>query len=190
MGVDQAQALHDGDKQLPREVAGFPMPQKLADLTLAEVEDLVPVQAPVLAPIFGAIGIARYPTKPVSLAVSVPTVYICTYLQGVRPHTYATMLANTLSGEVAQAYTTIKTEKQLEENLMGVLRARTRKASPLPLEHSPVNWYTAPLSIDGYPFRLPWSQERMRKVINASTSASPNVDPTYTFKCISLPNRY
>ena len=43
VGADQAQPLHDPDAQLPRENPDFPMPQQLADLTLAEVEDLVPV---------------------------------------------------------------------------------------------------------------------------------------------------
>ena len=38
VGVDQAQSLHNPDIQLPNENAGFPMPQQLADLTLAEVE--------------------------------------------------------------------------------------------------------------------------------------------------------
>ena len=73
---------------------------------------------------------------------------------------------------------------------MGLLRARTRKASPLPREHSPVNWYAAPLSIDGFPFRFPWSQEILRKIIRASMSASSNVDPLYFFKCITFPNWY
>ena len=68
VGVDQAQPLHDSDVQLPLENPGFPMPQQLADLTLAEVEDLVPVVALVLIPIFGPLGLLRYPTKPVSLA--------------------------------------------------------------------------------------------------------------------------
>ena len=72
--VDQAQPLHHPDAQLPRENAGFPLPQQLADLTLAEVEDLVPVIAPILIPIFGALGVLRYPTKPVSMAVQVATV--------------------------------------------------------------------------------------------------------------------
>ena len=35
------------------------MPQQLADLTMAEVEDMIQVVAPVLAPIFGPIGVAR-----------------------------------------------------------------------------------------------------------------------------------
>ena len=64
VGVDQAQPLHDSDAQLPRENPCFPMPQQLADLTLAER-----VVAPILNPIFGPLGLLRYPTKPVSLAV-------------------------------------------------------------------------------------------------------------------------
>ena len=56
VGIDQVQPLHDSDRQLPWETAGFPMPQQLADLTLAEVEDIVPAMGSVLAPIFGAIG--------------------------------------------------------------------------------------------------------------------------------------
>ena len=59
VGVDQAQPLHDPDAQLPRENPGFPMPLQLVDLTLAEVEDLVPVVAPVLIPIFGHLGLLR-----------------------------------------------------------------------------------------------------------------------------------
>ena len=58
------------------------MPQQLADLTLAEVEDSVPVIAPVLIPIFGPLGLLRYSIKPVSMAVEIATVSIFTYLQG------------------------------------------------------------------------------------------------------------
>ena len=73
---------------------------------------------------------------------------------------------------------------------MGLLRARTRKACPLPREHGPVNWYSAPLSLEGVPFRFPWGQEFIRKAIRGSTSAGPPVDPLYSFKCIAFPNRY
>ena len=73
---------------------------------------------------------------------------------------------------------------------MGLLRARTRKASPLPREHVPVIWYAAPLSLCGVPFRFPLSEDFIRKVIRASTSAGPPIDPLYTFKCITFPNRY
>ena len=140
VGADQAQPLHDPDAQLPREKPGFPMPQQLADLTLAEVEDLVPVVAPVFIPIFGALGLLRYPTKPVSLAVHDATVSIFTYLQGSPPKSYAQMIRETYSGEVSQAYSTVKTEQQVEENMMGVVRARWRKAAVLPREYCPINW--------------------------------------------------
>ena len=137
VGVDQAQPLHDPDVQLPRENPGFPMLQQLADLTVAEVEDLVPVVAPVLIPTFGALGLLRYPTKPVSLAVHVATVSIFTYLQGSPPMSYAQMIRETYSGEVPQAYTTVKTEQRVEKNVMGVVRARSRKAAVSPREYVP-----------------------------------------------------
>ena len=100
VGVDQVQPLHDPDRQLPWEAAGFPMPQQLADLTLAEVEDFVPAMAPVLAPIFGAVGVSRYPTKPIAMAVLVHPVSICTYLQGSQPLTYPKVLSAIMSGEM------------------------------------------------------------------------------------------
>ena len=103
VGVDQAQSLHDPDMQLPRENPGFPMPQQLADLALDEVEDIVPVIAPVLIPIFGALGQLRYPTKPLSLAVHVATESIFTYLQVSPPMNYAQMIRETYSGEMPQA---------------------------------------------------------------------------------------
>ena len=190
VGVDQVQLLYDSDRQLPWETARFSMLQQLADLTLAEVEDFVPAIATVLAPIFGAIGVSRYPTKPIAMAVLVHTVSICTYLQGSQPQTYPKVLSAIMSGEMPQAYTTTKTGKQLEENLMALLRARTRKASPLPRKHGSVNWFAAPLSLDGCPFRIPWSQEALRKTIKVSTSANPNLDPLYFFRCITFPNRY
>ena len=73
---------------------------------------------------------------------------------------------------------------------MGLLRARTRKACPLPREYGPVNWYSTPLSLNGVHFRFPWTQEFIRKVIRASTSAGPPIDPLYIFRCITFPNHY
>ena len=82
VGVDQPQPLHNANRQITRETAGFPMPQQIADLTLAEVEDFVAAMAPVLAPIFGAIGVCRYPTKPLAIALQVHMTSFSTYLQG------------------------------------------------------------------------------------------------------------
>ena len=65
-----------------------------------------------------------------------------------------------------------------------------KEGKPSAREHGPINWYSAPLSLDGVPFRFPWSQDFTRKVIRASASAGPSIDPLYSFKCITLPNRY
>ena len=176
MGVDQSQPLHNSGRQIPRETAGFPLPQQIADLTLAEVEDFVAAMAPVLAPIFGAVGVCRYPTKPLAAAVQVHMVSFSTYLQGRPSLAYPRVIHAVLSGEMPHGYTTLKSERELEENL--------------PREHGPVNWYSAPLSLEGVLFRFPWSQDFVRKVIRANTSAGPPIDPLYCFKCIAFPNRY
>ena len=101
MGVDQAQSIHNPETQLPNENAGFPMPQQLADLTLAEVEDLVPVVAPVLIPKFGPLGLLPHPTKLKSMAVQVATVPIGTYLQGSPPMSYEYTVHYFQSGEMS-----------------------------------------------------------------------------------------
>ena len=190
--MDQAQSLHNPEAQLPNDNAGFPMPQQLVDLTLAEVKDFVPVVAPVLIPIFGALGLLHYPTKPISMAVQVATVSICTYLQRSPPIGYEYAVRDLLSSEVPQAYTytTIRTEQQADGNLMGVIRARTRKASVLPREYGPVNWDNAPLDLDGKSLRFPWQIEILRKIITASLRASPHSRSNYSFKVIQIPNRY
>ena len=99
------------------------MPQQIADLTLAEVEDFVAAMAPVLAPIFGAVGACRYPTKPLAAAVQVHMVSFSPYLRGRPSLAYPRVIHAVLSGEVPHGYTTIKSERELEENLMGLLRA-------------------------------------------------------------------
>ena len=72
----------------------------------------------------------------------------------------------------------------------GLIARPHSEGKPSTREHGPVNWYAAPLSLGGVPFRFPWSQDFIRKVIRASTSAGPPIDPLYTFKCITFPNRY
>ena len=58
-----------------------------------------------------------------SMAVQVATVHICTYSQ-VSPHMdYEYAVRELLNSEVPQAYTTIKTEQQADENILGVIRA-------------------------------------------------------------------
>ena len=91
VGFDSTQPLYDG-KQLTSEVAGFLTPNQLADFILSEVEDLIPVLAPVLSPIYGAIGILRFPTNPLRLASETLKTSILTFLKNKRPHDYQQML--------------------------------------------------------------------------------------------------
>ena len=118
VGVDQVQTLHNSSTQVPCENAGFPIPQKLTYLTLVHVEDIITALASALVPILGPIGILRYPTKPRSVAVQVPIVSICAYLQGILPMSYERAGRDILSSEVSKTYTTIKTKLQLEQNVI------------------------------------------------------------------------
>ena len=123
VGVDQSQPLHNSDRQIPRKTVGFHLPQQIADLTLAEVENFVAAMAPVMAPIFGAVGVCRYPTKPLAAAVQVHMVSFSTYLQGRPSLAYPRVIHAVLSGEMPHGYTTLKSERELEETLVGLLRA-------------------------------------------------------------------
>ena len=86
------------------------MPQQLADLTLAEVEDFVATMVPVLAPIFGAVGVCRYPTKPLARAVQVHgwvskrvSLAVESRAEVARQQAFApTMLAPTMAMSVSQ----------------------------------------------------------------------------------------
>ena len=114
------------------DVAVFLTPNQLANFTLSEVEDLIPVLAPVLTPIFGATGILRHPTKPLRLTSETATVSILTFLKNVRPQDYQQMLERGLYMRVPRMYTTIKSVIQQDENLKGVLKATTKKDMPAP----------------------------------------------------------
>ena len=60
------------DKNLPC----FLFPSQIASLMLVETEDLIPVIAPIIWPIFGPMMALRYPTQPVRIAASSPTLSI------------------------------------------------------------------------------------------------------------------
>ena len=57
----------NNDKNLP----GFLFPSQMASLMLLETEDLIPVIAPIVWPIFGPMMALRYPTQPLRLAARV-----------------------------------------------------------------------------------------------------------------------
>ena len=132
------------------------------------MEDLIPVLAPVLTPIYGAIGILRYPTKPLRLASETPSTSILTFLKNKRPHDYQQMLERGLFILVPRMYATINAEIQQDENLMGILRTRTKKACTPPRKNGPVNWYAAPLDSSGMPLRYNWSLSSIREYLKES----------------------
>ena len=173
------------------EVAGFLTTNQLADFTLSEVEDLIPALAPVLTPIFGPTGILRYPTKPLRLASETPFASILTFIKNVKPYNYQQMLERGLFLRVPRMYTTFKNEVQQDENLAGILKARTKKACPLPREYGPVNWYTSPLDNQGIPLRFNWSFAHLREYVTECVQAmGGHTNRDYYFQLIEIPVRY
>ena len=138
--------------QLTSEVIGFPTPNQLADLTLAELEDLVELLTPVLTPIFGTIGILRYLNKPLSITAQIRSVSILTFVKNKRPDSYADVVREGLTIQVPRMSITIKPEAHHEENLVGFLKTRG-KSCQLSMEHEHVNWYGAPIDRHVVPIR-------------------------------------
>ena len=128
VGIDRNQPLYD-TRQLTSEVIGFLTPNQLADLALAEVDDLVEFLAPVLTPIYGAVGILRYPTKPLSVMAQVRNHSILTFVKNRRPDSYEDVVREGFLLLVPRMYTTIKSEAQQEENLVGFMKARGKKTA-------------------------------------------------------------
>ena len=147
--------------------------------------------APVLTPKFGATGILRCSTKLLRLASETATVSILTFLKNVRPHDYQQMLERGLYMRVPRMYTTIKSEIQQDENLMGAIKARTKKACPLPREYGPLNWYNAPLDRKGLPVRFDWSLTQVPKYVTECLLAKGgHTNRNYHFQSIKIPARY
>ena len=190
VGAERNQPLYDG-RQLVSKVDGFLTPNQLADITLSEVEDLIPVLAPVLTLIFSPTGILRYPTKPLRLASEIPSVSILTFLKNVKPYNYQQMLERGLYMKVPRMYTTIKNEFQQDENLSGILKARTKKACPRPRENGLVNWYTSPLDKEGIPIRFNWRFTHLRKYVTECLQVmGGHTNRNYNFQMINIPAKY
>ena len=115
VGKGSSQPLYVG-RQMTSEVAGFLTPNQLAEFTLSEVEDLIPVLAPVLTPIYGAVGILRYQTKPLPLASENLRTSILTFLVSKKSNDYQQMQERGLFMHVPRMYTTFKPN--------GILRTR------------------------------------------------------------------
>ena len=72
--LDENPAVNSEPNQLP----GFLMPSQIATLMLVETENLMPLFAPILWPIFGAVMALRYPTQALRAAALAPPYPFCT----------------------------------------------------------------------------------------------------------------
>ena len=142
--LDDSSSQNRNNKNLP----GFLFPSQVASLMLVETEDLVPVIAPIVWPIFGSMMALRYPTQPLRVAASTPTLSILHFVDPEDDtrlpdlHTLARSFANF---RPPMAYTVIKDRKQVEHNFVTLMRARARCAVPMSLEFHPVESLHVPI---------------------------------------------
>ena len=81
----------------PNHLPGFLFPSQMATLMLVETEDLIPLIAPIVWPIFGAVMVLRYPTQVLRMAANTPTFSTLHFVttDGTQPEpTYRGVVAN------------------------------------------------------------------------------------------------
>ena len=85
-------------------------------------------------------------------------------------------------------YTTIKAEIRQDENLMGILKTRTKKACPLLREYGPVNWCASTRDAAGMPIRYNWSVTSLKAYVNESLRAlCGHKNRNRTFHMVTVP---
>ena len=142
--LDENPAVNREPYQLP----GFLFPSQIATLMLVETENLMPLIAPIIWPIFGAVMALRYPTQALRVAVNAPALSILHFVTSdgsQRGPTYQTAVRKFACLRPPMAYTIIKDKKQVEYNFTAIIRARARCALPMPMEFHPVAWLHVPL---------------------------------------------
>ena len=129
-------------RRMPKHMRGFFFPRQMATLMQGEVEDLMPLLAPALFPIFGFMTALRYPTQPLRLvSVGNNSCSIVSFLKTCQVDTLAEKIAAAPgSFSPPMAYTMMKMLSDLAENLLMLKRARNRSTGPLPTEIHPINW--------------------------------------------------
>ena len=142
--------LDDSLSQKPNSnsLPGFLFPSQVASLMLVETEDLVPMIAPIVWPIFGSMMALRYPTQPLRVAAKAPTLSILHFVDpedDTRQPGFQMLVRNFANFRPPMAYTIIKDKKQVEYNFSALIRARARCAVPMSLELHPVEWLHAPV---------------------------------------------
>ena len=142
--------LDDSLSQRPNSnnLPGFLFPSQIASLMLVETEDLVPMIAPIVWPIFGSRMALRYPTQPLRVAAKAPTLSILHFVDpedDARQPDFQMLVRNFANFRPPMTYTIIKDKKQVEYNFSALIRARARCAVPMSLELHPVEWLHAPV---------------------------------------------
>ena len=144
--LDENPAINREPNQLP----GFLFPSQMATLMLVETKDLMPLIAPIVWPIFGAVMALRYPTQVLRMARNTPTLSILHFVttHGLQSDpTYHRVVTSFTSLRPPMAYTIIKDKKQVDYNFTAIIRARARSALPMPMEFHPIAWLHIPLNL-------------------------------------------
>ena len=101
------------------------------------------------------------------------------------------MLERGLFMLVPRMYTTKNAEFLQDENLLGILRTRTKRACALLGEYGPINRYGSPLDSSGKPIRYNWSLSSFRTYLNESLRAlGGHLNREYAFEMIEIPARH
>ena len=103
----------------------------------------MPLIAPIVWPIFGAVMALRYPTQALRVAALVPTLSILHFVTSDRSlwgPTYQTAVRSFGSLRPPMAYKIIKEKKQVQYNFTSIIRGRARCALPMPMELHAVAW--------------------------------------------------
>ena len=137
---------------------------------LVETEDLIPLIAPILWPIFGAVMALRYPTQVLRKAANAPSLSILHFVisdGSPRGPTYQRAVSSFDSLQPPMTYTIVKDKKQVEHNFASIIRARARCALPMPMEFHPIAWLHIPLNPEtgAADFFANWNAEVVLRVL-------------------------
>ena len=127
--LDENPAVNREPNQLP----GFLFPSQMATLMLVKTEDLMPLTAPIVWPIFGAVMALRYPTQVLRVAANTPTLSILPMPMEFHPIAWLHIPLNTVTG-AADSFTDWNVEVILRILATIIQRLGSRKRGESPSE--------------------------------------------------------
>ena len=164
--LDESPAVNRDANQLP----GFLFPSQVATLMLVETEDLIPLIAPIVWPIFGAVMAFSYPTQVLSgceRSVAVHSTFRDHQWSPAGSHLGVSSAQRCQSTTPHGLYGNQGT-KTGGTQLPDPDPARARCALPLPLEFHPVSWLHAPLDPNNGAVAtfVGWDEQVVMRVLN------------------------